>query len=531
MYTRLTSIDPTNLLTLSRKVVILGSGIAGLSAALAAAKTSKVLLITKSLLNDTTTSKAQGGIAAALQEVSATSHFNDTIQAGVGLCDEEMVRFLVNEGINQVNALIRQEVSFDLKNGQLAFTMEGGHSHRRILHANGDATGKAIQERLGLLVRENKNIEVLENHFGIDLIHQNSTCHGLLCKDIILNRYLRIDADAVIMATGGLGQIYRETTNPENATGDGYAMCLRAGAKLSDMEFVQFHPTTLYLAGAPRFLISEAVRGEGAYLLTTDGRRFMSSFHPSAELAPRDIVSQAILRTLEETGTNHVVLDLSHINSDLVRNRFPSILKLCAEYGLDITRDPIPVRPAAHYMMGGVVTKQSGETTVNRLYACGEVACTGVHGANRLASNSLLEGLVFGNQAGIHAAERTPLERKGQVSSDGGSFLEKTTEVDLYDMQRSLKALTWRCLGVYRDEETLREAERTIQFWEQYILREEFSSVKGYETQNMLILAKLMIRAALIRTESRGAHQRRDYSQRNDDMWKKHTTLHIQDLL
>ncbi|MHC4886781.1 MAG: L-aspartate oxidase [Planctomycetota bacterium] len=526
IYPTLTSIDPDHLLALNRNVVVLGSGIAGLSAALTAAETTKVLIITKTNLNNTTTSRAQGGIAAALREETICSHCEDTMNAGVGLCSSERVEYLVSKGVERVQELIQQKVAFDTTDGQIALTMEGGHSERRILHANGDATGRAIQERLGELAVAHPNIEILEHHFAIDLLHSQGCCYGVICRDTRLNRELRINANAVIVATGGLGQVYRETTNPPEATGDGFAMCLRAGATLMDMEFVQFHPTTLYLAGAPRFLISEAVRGEGAHLLTLDGQRFMEEFHPRAELAPRDVVSQAILQVLERTQTNHVVLDLTHIDTDHVRRRFPSIGRLCAEYGIDITRDPIPVRPAVHYMMGGVKTDEIGRTNIQRLYACGEVACTGVHGANRLASNSLLEGLVFGVEAGRHAAScgqpLIPYQSEERLVPT-----HKGLELDLQDMQRSLRSLTWRCLGAYREKHSLEEARETIQFWEQYILRDEFDCVQGYEVQNMLTLAKVMTEAALTRTESRGAHQRKDYPQRDDERWLRHLTYCI----
>jgi L-aspartate oxidase len=510
---------------LSPQIVVVGSGIAGLSAALAAARERDVLLLTKAGFEDSATYKAQGGIAAALEEASSEEHLRDTLRAGAGLCDEAAARLMVDEGVGRVRELLEHGMPFDRAGDELAFTLEGGHGERRVLHACGDATGKALHQHLAGRVREHPRINILEEHFAVDLLHHEGRCWGLLCLDGRYGRLLRVDALAVVLASGGLGQVYRETTNPEIATGDGYAMALRAGATLADMEFVQFHPTTLYLAGAPRFLISEAVRGEGAYLLTLDGERFMPRHHEKAELAPRDVVSQAIMRTMRETQTSHVLLDLRHLDPELVARRFPTIRALCADYGIEITTTPIPVRPAVHYMMGGVRTDLDGRTSVENLYAAGETACTGVHGANRLASNSLLEGLVFGHRAGEHAARHAGADGRYPRERLEHEALGRTVPLDLTDVLQSLRALSWRSLGVYRREEQLAEAERNIAFWMKYVLREQFSARAGIEVQNMLGVARCIARAAHSRKESRGAHQRMDHPATDDERWLRRVEL------
>ncbi|MFH0911376.1 MAG: L-aspartate oxidase [Planctomycetota bacterium] len=522
----LISADLRTVPSLHPDIVVVGGGIAGLTAALVAAESANVLLLAKGSLEESATYEAQGGIASAVAEPSWEAHLQDTLRAGAGLCDEAMVRLLVSEGIERVEELLRRKILFDREGDRLALTLEGGHSMRRILHANGDSTGRVVHEALAAAAKGLSTLQILENHFAIDLLHHEGRSYGLVCFDTRYGRLLRVEARAVILATGGLGQIYRETTNPEVATGDGFAMAFRAGAELADMEFVQFHPTTLYLAGAPRFLISEAVRGEGAELITLDGKRFMPECHPDAELAPRDVVSQAIIRILQETGASHVLLDLRRLPPDRVRRRFPAITALCAEYGIDVTTMPIPVRPAAHYMMGGVRTDADGRTSVQNLYACGEVACTGVHGANRLASNSLIEGLVFGRRAGLHAAQQMN-ERKEvyPLSVTHPRPISRNVPLDIDDVMRSLRSLVWRDLGIFRREKTLAEAEETVAFWERYVLAEEFTARAGFEVQNMLTAAKIIARAARRRTESRGAHQRTDFPQTDDAHWKRHLVL------
>lgn len=516
---------------LTADVVVLGGGIAGLSAALAASAEAQVLLITKDDLGESATRYAQGGIAAALDPTDSPAlHLADTLAAGQGLCDEAAVQVMVEEGVTRCRELIEWETPFDQAGGGVAFTMEGAHSRRRVLHAS-DATGLAIAETLTQRVRATKTIQVLEGHFAIDLLHLDGVCHGVLMIDSTYGRLMRVRAPATILATGGLGQVFRETTNPAIATGDGYAMALRAGAVLRDMEFVQFHPTTLYLAGAPRFLISESVRGEGAHLINEAGERFMSRYDARGELAPRDVVSRSMIRELQEAGATSVYLDLRQLDTELIDRRFPTIQGICADFGLDIKRDPIPVRPAVHYMMGGVATDRWAQTNVRGLLAAGEVACTGVHGANRLASNSLLEGLVYGWRAGRRAVRISEENGLGPapVATQRHHLKPRQVPLNLDDALQSLKALTWRNLGVFRDAHGLEHARRTLQFWENYLFCEQFQARRGLEVQNLLMVAQLIARAAALRTESRGAHQRSDYPE-TDPAWNRHVDLTLDDL-
>ncbi|MDR1536115.1 MAG: L-aspartate oxidase [Planctomycetota bacterium] len=508
------------------RCLVIGSGIAGLSAALAAAARGQVILAAKSDFMESNTAYAQGGVAAALGDDDEVDlHIEDTLKAGGGLCDPAAVRLLAVEGRKRCLELIDLGVEFDRVDGKISFTREGAHSRRRVIHADGDATGRAISRTLLQAVRNHPNILGLENQFAIDLLHENGNCRGALFLDTRYGRYTRVEAGVTVMASGGLGQIFRETTNPAVATADGYAMCFRAGAELCDMEFIQFHPTTLYLAGAPRFLISEAVRGEGGFLINRAGERFMKRYSEAAELSPRDVVSQSIFKELAATGDTCVYLDVSRLDPELVARRFPTILSVCADYGVNLPRDPIPVRPAAHYMMGGVVTDMNAATRVRNLYAAGEVAFTGVHGANRLASNSLLEGLVFGHRAG-----------KAEPGADAGfgpAALRKRlpahgTRLDIDDITRSLKSLTWRNLGAYRNAAALSETIEKLKAWSSYVLAEEFHMRPGFEAQNMLTTARLMVESALRRNESRGAHQRTDFPE-TSAAWARHNLISLND--
>ena len=393
------------------------------------------------------------------------------------------------------------------------------------MHCDGDATGRRLQRFLAEKVREHKNIQLYENHFVVDLLHENGVCHGALIQDSNYGRMLSIKSHATILASGGSGQIFRETTNPACATGDGLAQAFRAGAVLRDMEFVQFHPTTLYLAGAPRFLISESVRGEGAYLINQHGERFMKKYDSRAELAPRDVVSQSIFKELHSRDAEvDIYLDLRHLGEEKINNRFPNIGRICSMYGIDIAHEIIPVRPAVHYFMGGVKTNLDGETTVERLLAAGEVASTGVQGANRLASNSLLEGLVFGHRAGKKATTYSELQYS-PLKIVRGAEEARLAPLNLSDMLQSLKALTWRQLGVFRDAKKLGEACKTISFWGKYVFSEQFQARGGFEVQNMLTVAGLIAESAYRRQESRGAHQRTDYP--NEDSSIGHTEITI----
>ena len=524
--------DLTRVPAFTPDVLVIGGGIAGLSAALAAAEHCQVMVITKRQRSQSNTFYAQGGIAAALGVGDGPEqHLRDTLTAGAGLCDEAAVRKLVSDGIERVRELLAWGARFDLDADQKPkLTTEGGHSRRRVLHAAGDATGQELQRALLARLDALDTIDVLENCFSVDLLHDDGVVYGALVLNDRGDR-LRILAQATVLVTGGAGQLYRETTNPEIATGDGLAMALRAGARLANIEFVQFHPTTLYIAGAPRFLISEAVRGEGALLLAADGTRFMPQQHELAELAPRDVVSVAISREMQRTDAPFVYLDLKPIGAAKVRERFPTILQTCAKFGLDITRDRIPVRPSAHYMMGGIQTTLRGETNVERLFAAGECACTGVHGANRLASNSLLEGLVFGREAGRAAAELAldgPVKFKPRRIG-GDDRRSSSAPIDIGDVTRSLKHLLWRAAGVFRDHDSLSQAEDTLRFWRRYVLGAEFTDPRDLELQNMIFIAGLLLRAALLRTESRGAHRRSDFPDTDDANWQQPIVQSIED--
>jgi L-aspartate oxidase len=507
-------------------VLVIGAGIAGLRAALEVPSSLQVLVVTKDSVQQSNSSFAQGGIAGVMSpEDRFENHIEDTLTAGAGLCDREIVELVVREAPSQINDLIRWGTHFDEENGQLALTREGGHSHRRIVHALGDATGHEVMRAIIASAREARHITIWDGTFTIDLLTDRGRCVGALVSHHRRDNLL-IWAKQVILASGGAGMVYRETTNPPVATGDGMAAAFRAGAELRDMEFMQFHPTVLYVAGSSRHLITEAVRGEGAYLRDKDGHRFMLDEDPRAELAPRDIVAQAIFRCMERTQHPNVYLDLSHINPDRVRQRFPGIERFCRGFGLDITKDLIPVRPGAHYMIGGVKIDSSGRTTLPGLWSAGEVSSSGLHGANRLASNSLLEGLVFGALCGRGAAAaalRMPdsfqaMPLAYEIENDSHETL------DLADITNALRSLMVRKMGIVREQGSLQEAEQAVTFWCRYALARSFNSQAGWELQNLLTVARLMIWAALERKESRGGHYRSDFPIRDDARWQRHLT-------
>ncbi|MFN4258818.1 MAG: L-aspartate oxidase [Gemmataceae bacterium] len=505
-------------------ILVIGGGIAGLRAALEVPPELQVLVVTKESMEQSSSAYAQGGIAGVLSpEDRFENHIEDTIAAGAGLCAREVVEAVVRAAPAQIARLIEWNTHFDLEEGQLALTREGGHSHRRIVHALGDATGHEVMRAIIATATNTPHLTLWPETFTIDLLTHEGACVGALVWRPAAGKLL-IWAKQTILASGGAGMVYRETTNPPVATGDGLAAAYRAGAELRDMEFMQFHPTVLYVAGSSRYLISEAVRGEGAYLRDKNGVRFMRETDPRGELAPRDVVAQAIVRRMKETQHPNVYLDLSHLPAEQTRQRFPGIAKVCRTFGLDIARDPIPVRPGAHYMIGGVTVDARGRTTLPGLWAAGEVTCSGLHGANRLASNSLLEGLVYGAACGRgSAAAAAPLPDTFRVPSIGCRLEPDTSNaLDVGDITNSLRSLMGRKMGVVRDAEGLREAERDVAFWCRYVLAREFDSRAGWELQNLLTVARLMIHSALLRQESRGVHFRADFPQRDDARWSRH---------
>jgi L-aspartate oxidase len=522
-------------------ILVIGAGIAGLRAALEVPPSLDVLVVTKDSLQQSNSNYAQGGIAGVLSpEDRFENHIEDTIKAGGGLCHPDIVEMVVREAPGQINDLIRWGTHFDLEEGHLALTREGGHSHRRIVHALGDATGHEVMRAIIARSRQAANITLWDNAFTLDLLAKDQTCVGALVDRPGQGKML-IWAKQTILASGGAGMVYRETTNPPVATGDGMAAAYRAGAQLRDMEFMQFHPTVLYVAGSSRFLISEAVRGEGAYLRDKNNERFMLKEDPRAELAPRDVVAQAIVRCMERTQHPNVYLDLRHLDPAMVRRRFPGIDKVCKGFGLDITIDLVPIRPGAHYMIGGVIVDGEGRTNLPGLWAAGEVASTGLHGANRLASNSLLEGLVFGASCGRGAAEAAShmpdtfsvgcVGFSGQDSNrqarvafwpENPTHPTKESDLDVTDITNSLRSMMVRHMGVVRRGEGLETAKENVAFWCRYVLGREFDSRPGWELQNMLTIARLMIHSALEREESRGVHFRSDFPKRDDEHWHRH---------
>jgi L-aspartate oxidase len=525
----LVNFDLENVPALAFDLVVVGSGVAGLSTALRAARKYRVALVTKTTLTVTATRIAQGGIASALgADDSPELHFQDTIEAGKGLCEEEAVWTLVREGPRRITELIEEVgAHFDTVDGHLDLTMEGGHSKRRVAHAQGDATGSELEASLTRRLIYNKRLDIFENHYVIDLLTIGDRCVGVLgmnAEDGTINFF---QAPAVVLAMGGMGQLYSVTTNPEICTGDGVSIAMRAGVEVSDLEFLQFHPTSLHLPETPRWLISEALRGEGAVIVDHSGRRIMEGVHPLKDLAPRDVVVNEMVNVMRKLDKDHLFLDATHIPSETLKERFPTIYKHCLEAGVDITQVPIPVSPAAHYMSGGVITDLNGRTSVKGLYACGEVACTGVHGANRLASNSLLEGLVFSWRI---------MQDLPQAVEEGTRDIAKVRElsyrlkrsllpVDVSLLRRLLQQIMQDCVGFRRNREGLDEAGEFLDS-NLEILRVEYLNPQGFEIQNMITLANLMVRAAFMREESRGCHFRVDFPG-EAEFWRKHIVFRM----
>lgn len=489
--------------------LIIGSGLAGLYSAQYAARHGKVAILTKSGIDVSNSYFAQGGIAAATDTDDFPQyHLEDTLIAGRDLCDYTPVNILVNEGPERIRELIAMGMQFDTKDGALSLGLEGGHHRRRVLHAGGDSTGKEVSSFLIKTVSENPNIEVFENHIVFDLLIKDNTCFGARSWDVQNKTQLIVTAQTTVLAMGGTSAIYNRTTNPQTTVGDGIALAYKAGAPVADMEFIQFHPSSFYSETGETFLISEAVRGEGAYLVNHKGERFMKGIHELAELAPRDIVARSIFAQMRQNKESHVFLKLNHLNPEKIRNRFPTIYSKCKELGVDMCKE-IPVAPAAHYMVGGIRTGIHGETNLSNLYICGELASTGVMGANRLASNSLLECLVFGKRSIDHALlnkisksipkfELTPFSCKEELSS---SFLEFNNRIAIMMSEK---------VGIVREEKELIKALSILDEIEQEFpfQKDEYYSLR---LENLLLVCRLITRAAMARKESRGGHIREDF--------------------
>ncbi len=503
--------------------VIVGSGIAGLYSALLASATGSVLIITKGSIEDCNTRHAQGGIAAPIGENDSPElHFTDTLKAGDGLSDPEAARILADEAPDRIYDLVRFGVPFDTMNGAIALTMEAAHSVPRILHAGGDATGAHIESTLSRCVREAR-IKVLEYCLATDIAVDNGEVKAVKALDLRTGSLLEFECRCLILATGGAGNLFKYTTNSNVATGDGIALAYKAGAELADMEFYQFHPTGLRLPGVAPFLISEAVRGEGGILRNVEGYAFMKDYTPEAEIASRDVVARSILFEMRKTSSDRVFLDVTHLPAKLVTNRFPTIFKYCLDHGLDITKGLVPVAPAAHYMMGGVKTNTWGETSISGLFAAGEVACTGVHGANRLASNSMLEVLIFSKriieksqEKGVKSAPRQMQETV--VTLDNHLNLPSAPAISL----RALQELMWQKVGIIREGPGLLKAVEMLEAWHRVL--PEPTDRPSYELNNLVLTGRLVAEAALIREESRGAHFRSDYPLHSQS-WEKHITF------
>lgn len=508
-------------------VVVVGGGVAGDAAALSAASEGKsVAVITKSTLSNSNTNMAQGGMAAVMtSEDSFEAHIQDTMTVGVGLCDEEVVRRVVEGGPEAVNRLLYLGAEFDTAtDGKLDCSREGGHKFARVVHANGDATGREIQRVLTNAITGHDLITSFQNTFALDIVTADGVAYGVVARDAT-GKLVLFASTQIILATGGGGQLYRETTNPTIATADGVAMAYRAGAVIRDPEFFQFHPTCLYIAGAARVLISEIVRGHGGKLIDRNGVRFMPDAHPDAELAPRDVVSRAAFRQMIETKDTNVYLDLSHVDSD-PHTLFPGISKMCGFFGIDIAKDPVPVRPGAHYMIGGVQVKHDGSTSIPGVWAVGECASSGLHGANRMGSNSLLEGMVLGQSTGVHAALASETRSRHRPSRILRRELDEAPsgiELGISDLIYSMKSLMWRHVGLERDAVLLQEAKEHLSFWFDAACRLAPAEPRAWELINMLTVANLATIGADMRCESRGVHYRTDFIEKTTP---SHTIIH-----
>ncbi|MBV8707503.1 MAG: L-aspartate oxidase [Acidobacteriaceae bacterium] len=495
--------------------VVVGAGVAGLRAAIELANAGSVLVIAKDSLQESSSEYAQGGIAVALSDDDELElHEQDTIAAGDGLCDIEAVRTLVEEGPGAIEQLIDWGTAFDRQGTNLLFTREGAHSRNRVLHAHGDSTGREIVHTLRRHAQTLPNIQFLSFAAVTDLLVENGEVLGISALDESARRTVLVQARGVLLATGGLGRVFENTTNPDVATGDGVACAFRAGAAISDIEFVQFHPTALYIPDAPRFLLSEALRGEGAYLRNASGERFMSRYHPMKELAPRDVVSRSIVMEMRATGDDSAFLDLTHLPGGFVRDRFPRIYQTCLRYGIDLEQTPAPVRPAAHYAMGGIKTDLFGQASLRCLFAAGEAACTGVHGANRLASNSLLEAVVFGARAGRAMRELPDISNEAVSSCPPQNFPAIP--------ERDVRTLAWNSCGILRSGPELQAAYKRLECRTFEPL--EAPTRAHFELRNIHQVAFLIAQAAFAREESRGGHYRVDFPYKSA-AFEKHSIL------
>ncbi len=507
--------------------IVIGSGIAGLYTALLAKEHGSVLILSKGSIDDCNTKHAQGGIAAAIsRDDSADVHFKDTIAAGAGLSNPEAVRILAKDAPDRITDLIKFGVPFDTFEGEIALTREAAHSTSRILHAGGDATGAHIELTLSHQIRLAK-IRVLEYCLATQIVTDNKRVTGVRALDCHTGSIEEFGCRFLVLASGGAGCLFKYTTNPQVATADGIALAFNAGAEVSCMEFVQFHPTALRLPGTPPFLISEAVRGEGGILRNIEGRRFMGDYTPQKELACRDVVARSILYEIRKTGHEQVFLDVTHLPPNRITTRFPQIYRFCLDHGLDITRTPIPVAPAAHYMMGGVRTNVWGETNIGSMFAAGEVACTGVHGANRLASNSLMETIVFAKRI----VQRTTTEKASPLPKEEIPcelyYLNKREVIkDVPPLKlSSLQSMMWEKVGILRSGNSLKEAVSILTTWEHNL--ETPTDRYSHELSNMVLTARLVTESALLREESRGAHFRLDFPELSPH-WHKYLVFRKQ---
>ncbi len=509
--------------------LVLGSGIAGLRAAIELTAAGRALVLSKSDLLESNTGYAPGGIAAAMGEDDEVHlHRHDTLQAGDGLCREDAVHFLVEKGPEQIHRLVEWGMRFDRNGTKLAFTREGAHSGSRVLHAGGDSTGSEIRRALMAKVKSLATIELRPRAFAVDLVMDGDRVAGVTYWDEATSAVKEVWASAVLLSTGGLGQVYQETTNLPLATGDGVAMAWRAGAVVSDMEFIQFHPTALFVTGAPRFLLSEAIRGEGAHLRNIVLERFMPHYNEAAELAPRDVVSRAIVMEMQKCRSDFVYLDLTGLDAERVAKRFPRIYSTCLQYNIDITADLVPVRPAAHYAIGGAATDLDGATSLPGLYAAGEVAATGVHGANCLASNSLLEGLVFGAHAAAAMIGRrgpaqfaAPAAPPPHPAWECSGPAEHDSPLDVEKLTQHVRSLLWEKVGIMRSGKDLCEVVQHLELVP--LAAPSKPHRRYYEAKNILEVARLIARSALARQESRGAHYRSDFPLKNNSGPPKHS--------